>query len=103
MPGQGIPLEEENDTPNSIPSAGPTPERLLLSRELQKKLEGAMAALSDRERAAFVLRHFDGCSIQEIASALGLQGNTPKTQSSVRCKNFARRFALWIKKFLIRN
>ena len=78
LPGQGIPLEEENDTPNSIPSAGPTPERLLLSRELQKKLEGAMAALSDRERAAFVLRHFDGCSIQEIASALGLQGNTAK-------------------------
>lgn len=78
LPAQGISLEEENDTPNSIPSAGPTPERLLLSRELRKKLEGAMAALSDRERAAFVLRHFDGCSIQEIASALGLQGNTAK-------------------------
>jgi RNA polymerase sigma-70 factor (ECF subfamily) len=78
MPEQSIPLGEESDSLDSVPSAGPTPERLLLSVELKKKLEAAMAALSHRERAAFVLRHFDGCTIEEIANALGLRGNTAK-------------------------
>jgi len=49
-----------------------------LSVELKKKIEGALAELSDRERAAFVMRHFDGCSIEEIGKALGLRGNTAK-------------------------
>jgi RNA polymerase sigma-70 factor (ECF subfamily) len=74
----GIPREEENDSLSSVPSCGPNPERLLLSAELKKKLEGAMAVLSDRERAAFVMRHFDGCSIQEIGKALGLRGDAAK-------------------------
>jgi len=73
-----VPQEEENDSRSSVPSAGPTPERLLLSVELKKKLEGAMAELSDRERAAFVMRHFDGCSIEEIGKALGLRGPAAK-------------------------
>jgi len=70
---------EESDSLSSIPSSGPTPERLLFSAELKKKIEGAMAELTDRERAAFVLRHFDGCSIAEIGKALGVGGNAAKT------------------------
>lgn len=69
---------DEGDSLSSIPSGGPTPERLLLSVELKKKIEGAMAELTHRERAAFVLRHFDGCSIEEIGKALGLRGNAAK-------------------------
>ena len=37
-----------------------------------------MAELSDHERAAFVMRHFDGCSIEEIGKALGLRGTAAK-------------------------
>lgn len=70
--------EEEGDPLGSVPSAGPTPERLMLSVELRKKIEGAMASLSDRERAAFVMRHFDGCSIEEIGRTLGLRGTAAK-------------------------
>jgi len=73
-----IPREEENEPFASLPAASPTPERLLLSVELKKKIEGAMAELSDKERAAFVMRHFDGCSIEEIGKALGLRGNAAK-------------------------
>jgi len=70
--------EEESDPLSSLPSASPTPERLFFSVELKKKIEGAMAELSDHERAAFVMRHFDGCSIEEIGNALGLRGTTAK-------------------------
>jgi RNA polymerase sigma-70 factor (ECF subfamily) len=72
------PREKENDPLASLPSTGPTPERLLLSVELKRKIEGAMAELSDRERAAFVMRHFDGCSIEEIGKALGLRESAAK-------------------------
>jgi RNA polymerase sigma-70 factor (ECF subfamily) len=70
--------EEEGEFISSVPSAGPTPERLLFSVELKKKIEAAIAKLSDRERAAFVMRHFDGCSIEEIGKALGLRGSAAK-------------------------
>ena len=73
------PAQEEEEAPlNSIPSNTPTPERLLLSVEVKNKLEGAMAELSDRERAAFVMRHFDGSSIEEIGKALGLRDTSAK-------------------------
>ncbi len=70
--------QEEADPLQSYPSAAPGPERLLFSVEVKKKLEGAMVELSGRERAAFVMRHFDGCSIEEIGRALGIRGNTAK-------------------------
>jgi RNA polymerase sigma-70 factor (ECF subfamily) len=37
-----------------------------------------MSALSRMERAAFVLRHFEGQSIEEISRALGLKSNAAK-------------------------
>ncbi|MGO8789964.1 MAG: RNA polymerase sigma factor [Terriglobia bacterium] len=72
------PGREEGGFISSVPSADPTPERLLFSVELKKKVEEAMAKLSDRERAAFIMRHFDGCSIEEIGKTLGLRGTAAK-------------------------
>ena len=56
----------------------PSPERLMLSAEVQARITGAMSALSQMERAAFVLRHFEGQSIDEISRALGLKTNATK-------------------------
>ncbi|PYR94052.1 MAG: RNA polymerase subunit sigma-24 [Acidobacteria bacterium] len=56
----------------------PSPERLMLSTEVQERVGAAMASLSDMERAAFVLRHFEGQSIEEISRALGLKANAAK-------------------------
>jgi RNA polymerase sigma-70 factor, ECF subfamily len=56
----------------------PSPERLTLSTEVQERINGAMAALSQMERAAFMLRHFEGQSIDEISRALGLKTNATK-------------------------
>jgi RNA polymerase sigma-70 factor, ECF subfamily len=56
----------------------PSPERLMLSTEVQEKVGRAMEGLTHMERAAFVLRHFEGQSIEEIGSALGLKANAAK-------------------------
>ena len=56
----------------------PSPERLMLSTEVQDKVTSAMDGLTHMERAAFVLRHFEGQSIEEISRALNLKTNAAK-------------------------
>jgi len=58
------PLEEQ------IPSSSPSPERHLLSGEIAARLRSVMGQLTASERVAFVLRHFEGRSIDEIAATL---------------------------------
>lgn len=55
-----------------------SPERLMLSTEVQDRIALAMDGLSRMERAAFVLRHFEGRTIEEISGALGLKANAAK-------------------------
>src|SRR6476659_278397 len=55
-----------------------SPERLMLSTEVQDRVMTAMSSLSAMERAAFALRHFEGQSIEEISHALGLKANAAK-------------------------
>jgi RNA polymerase sigma-70 factor (ECF subfamily) len=55
-----------------------TPERLMLSTEVQDRINDAMTTLSQRERAAFMLRHFEGHSIDDISRSLGLKTNATK-------------------------
>ena len=56
----------------------PSPERLMLSTEVQERVTRAMDGLTHMERAAFVLRHFEGQSIEEISRALNLKTNAAK-------------------------
>ena len=60
----------ETDPLNRVQDAAPTPERLTQSNELRKQMEIALAALSHSERTAFVMRHWEGCAIEEIAAVL---------------------------------
>ena len=60
----------ENDPVTLVHDAAPTPERLAHSVELRKQMEIALAALSHSERTAFVMRHWEGCAIEEIAEVL---------------------------------
>lgn len=55
-----------------------SPERLMLSTEVHERVQAAMSALSRMERAAFVMRHFEGHSIEEISRALALKTNATK-------------------------
>jgi RNA polymerase sigma-70 factor (ECF subfamily) len=54
------------------------PERDLLARELGDRLSLALRRLSPRQRAVFVLRHYEGLSLEEIASQLALRVGTVK-------------------------
>jgi RNA polymerase sigma-70 factor, ECF subfamily len=56
----------------------PSPERLAFSAEVQAKVTLALQDLSAAERAAFLLRHFEGQSIGEIGRALGLRTSATK-------------------------
>lgn len=60
----------ENDPVTLVHDAAPTPERLAGSIELRKHMEIALGALSYSERTAFVMRHWEGCAIEEIAEVL---------------------------------
>jgi len=68
----------ENDPLNRVKDEAPTPERLAQSLELRKQMELALAALSEAERAAFVMRHWEGCGIEEIAGVLKSSSSAAK-------------------------
>lgn len=63
---------------DKIAAPQPDPERLMRSSQLNQLLEPAMEQLSEMERVAFVLRHFEGCNVQEIAKTLGVHQNAAK-------------------------
>ena len=71
-------LEQFGAAAEPAGSASASPERLMLSSEVQSRITEAMTALSRMERAAFVLRHFEGRSIDEISRSLGLKTNATK-------------------------
>jgi RNA polymerase sigma-70 factor (ECF subfamily) len=63
---------------DAMPSGAPGPDRLLFGDEVQRTVASTLDQLSNQERTAFVLRHFEGQSIEEIGSSLGLSGNATK-------------------------
>lgn len=65
--------DEDHDPFRNMPSELPSPERSARSAQASAMLEPALAALSEIERTAFVLRHYEGLAIDEVASALGVQ------------------------------
>lgn len=65
--------DEENDPFRGLASEEPSPERVARSTQANEHLEPALASLSEIERTAFVLRHYEGLGIEEVASALGVQ------------------------------
>src|SRR6266480_3822385 len=55
----------------AILSDAPAPDQQAYHGEVRQKVESVMRDLTPMERTAFVLRHFEGQSIEEIGSALG--------------------------------
>jgi RNA polymerase sigma-70 factor (ECF subfamily) len=72
------PDDDALEMAQALPSTDAGPERLLFSNRVQACVTGALNELSQQERTAFVLRHFEGQSIEEISVALGLSGNAAK-------------------------
>ncbi len=69
---------ETMDLLDQVAAPGPSPERLARSTQVASLLKPALEQLTDLERTAFVLRHYEGCGIAEIASTLGVETNAAK-------------------------
>jgi RNA polymerase sigma-70 factor (ECF subfamily) len=76
-----VAVDPGEDEAVSMPSQDPTPERLAISAEVRARVRAAMERMSVLERSAFVLRHFEGMTTEEIGRALGLE--TSATKQSV--------------------
>jgi len=72
------PDDEGVDPFEKVPAASPSPERLAQSSQISAILVPALRELSEMERAAFVMRHYEGMGIEEISVALGVQPGAAK-------------------------
>ena len=59
-------------------SQGRSADDLVFAGEISGRVQEALSALSPQERAAFLMRHYQGCSIEEICRALDLRANAAK-------------------------
>jgi RNA polymerase sigma-70 factor (ECF subfamily) len=85
------PVELEAEEPMStLSSHAPPPDDQVFHLEVQQKIEAVMEQLTPMERTAFVLRHFEGRSIEEIGRALGT-GPSATKQSIFRAVQKLRR------------
>ena len=74
---------DQENTLDNFASTDPRQDRLYFNSQLRQRLKSAMDELTDQERTAFVLRHFEGLSIDEIGSILTL-GNSATKNSIFR-------------------
>jgi RNA polymerase sigma-70 factor, ECF subfamily len=73
--------EPETDPLSEVKDAAPSPERLAGSAQLAAKMREALDTLTPAERTAIVMRHWDGCGIEEIAAVL--KSNTSAAKNTV--------------------
>lgn len=73
------PLAREDPHDSRWTADGPSPERRVLGRELREHIDAAVLALPERQRSIFVLRHYQGMELAEIAGALDMRLGTVKS------------------------
>jgi RNA polymerase sigma-70 factor, ECF subfamily len=82
---------EQNAIQVADGSAGP--ERILLSGEIAAAQQAALRCLTPTERSAFVLRHLEDRSTEEIGAALGIRPNAAKQAVFRAVQKLRRRLA----------
>jgi RNA polymerase sigma-70 factor (ECF subfamily) len=75
---QAMHVADAVDPLAQVATGAPSPERLALSSQITAILGPALDELSEMERAAFVLRHYEGLGIEEISVSLGVQAGAAK-------------------------
>jgi RNA polymerase sigma-70 factor (ECF subfamily) len=70
--------EDESSPEEHVPSKQPNPERMAYNAEMQANIATALESLTSVERTAFVLRHVEGCSVEEIAAALNVRAGAAR-------------------------
>jgi RNA polymerase sigma-70 factor, ECF subfamily len=96
-----MPIVEEFDEERrgiQLADRGAGPDRLLLDREIEYRRHAAMEKMTPDERLAFVLRHVEGRSTEEIAAALQVTPNNAKQAVFRGVQKMRRSLApLWVK------
>lgn len=75
---------------DALAASGPGPETAAMSAQSRRGIEQALGVLSEKERAAFVMRHFEQMPIEEIARTLHV-GTGAVKQSVFRAVRKLRR------------
>lgn len=74
------PLDQaDRDRDPRLAAEEPSPERQVLGREVAERIDSALRSLPERQRAVFVLRHYEERSLEEIARTLDLSLGTVKS------------------------
>jgi RNA polymerase sigma-70 factor (ECF subfamily) len=68
----------------------PDAEQLLMEKRLRRKLDEALATLSDAHRDVFVLYELEGFSVPEVAELLGLPLGTVSSRLGRARASFSR-------------
>jgi RNA polymerase sigma-70 factor (ECF subfamily) len=77
--GRSDSLDDEAAAPSRrLATENPSPDRLLFSTEVQSRLRIALDELTEMERAAFAMRHFENFPLAEISQILGLKESATK-------------------------
>ncbi len=82
--------DDSNELLASLPSSSPAPDHAAGHAEVRRQVESALDELTPIERAAFVFRHFEHKSIEEIGATLRL-GNSAAKQAVFRAVQKMRR------------
>jgi RNA polymerase sigma-70 factor (ECF subfamily) len=75
------PIESESGEPTTASmdlARSADQDRMVMSGQIQSRIRAAMVGLTAREREAFVLRHVEGLSIEEISDQMNLKINATK-------------------------
>jgi RNA polymerase sigma-70 factor (ECF subfamily) len=70
--------EEESSILDATPALEPGADARVFAQQINRRLARALDKLSSRQRAVFTLRHYEGCSLEEIAGILDLGIGTVK-------------------------
>lgn len=74
------PLDDApTDHDGRLAVSGPSPERVTLGREVGARIGAALAVLPEKQRAVFVLRHYEELSLEDIARSLEISLGTVKS------------------------
>jgi RNA polymerase sigma-70 factor (ECF subfamily) len=66
----------DRDFAERTAGGGPSPEDQLLAKERRERLASALARLPERQRAVFMLSHYEGCTSREVSAITGLNEST---------------------------
>ena len=83
------------DAAAEIPSGGADPQQGTVEAERRRVLTMSLRILSEKERAALVLRDLEGLSTEEVARVLGSSEATVRSQVSkarIKVKDFVERY-----------